>query len=171
MLGIDRRVLSAAWTLFLFALALLVLYQIGHTLVIFALALFLAHLLAPAVEFVYGFFPRRVPRVAALTVVYLALIGILVAIGMTLVPKIGEQAAALAGRLPDALKSDPLANVPLPHWLEPARAKLNEMVTTRLEDLGKDILPVLSGAGREILNGIGSVLSLILIPILSFFFI
>src|SRR5690348_10069831 len=150
MLGIDRRVLSAAWTLFLFALALLVLYEIGHTLVIFTLALFLAHLLAPAVEFVYKYLPRRVPRVAALTVVYLALIGILVAIGMTLVPKIGEQAAALAGRLPDALKNDPLAHIPLPSWLEPARSKLNDMIVARLEDLGKDILPMLTGASKEI---------------------
>ena len=171
MLGIDRRVLSAAWTLFVFALVLVVLYEIGHTLVIFTLALFLAHLLAPAVEFVYKYLPRRVPRVAALTVVYLALIGILVAIGMTLVPKIGEQAAALAGRLPDALKNDPLAHIPLPSWLEPARSKLNDMIVARLEDLGKDILPMLTGASKEILSGIGSLLSLILIPILSFFFI
>lgn len=171
MFGIDRRVLSAAWTLFLFALVLTVLYLIGHTLVLFTLALFLAHLLAPLVEFVYGIFPRRVPRVAALAIVYLVLIGILTAIGATLLPKIGEQAAALAGRMPEAMKSDPLAHVPLPAWLEPARSKLNDMAVARLEDLGRDILPVLSGASREILTGIGSLLSLILIPILSFFFI
>ena len=50
MLGIDRRALKVGWTLFLFALVLGALYEIRHTLVIFALALFLAHLLSPVVE-------------------------------------------------------------------------------------------------------------------------
>jgi predicted PurR-regulated permease PerM len=171
MLGIDRRVLSAAWTLFLFALVLAVLYTIGHTLVLFALALFLAHLLGPVVEFVYQFFPRKVPRVAALAIVYLLLIGILAALGATLVPKVAEQAAALASRLPDAIKTDPLAHIWLPAWLEPVRDKVNQLLMTRVQDLEQDFVPILTGASKEILSGIGSLLSLILIPILSFFFI
>lgn len=57
MLGIDRRVLSAAWTLFLFVLVLVCLYEISHTLVIFALALFMSNLLSPVVEMVQRGFP------------------------------------------------------------------------------------------------------------------
>ena len=56
MIGIDRTALKMVWTVFLFALIVALVYQIRHTLMIFALALFFSHLLAPVVDF----FERRV---------------------------------------------------------------------------------------------------------------
>ena len=57
MLGIDRRVLQTAWTLFLFLFTLAAIYEIRRTLVLFALALFLANLLSPVVERVHWLIP------------------------------------------------------------------------------------------------------------------
>src|SRR4249920_2664844 len=108
MLGIDGRVLRAVWTAFLFALLIALLYLARHTLVIFTLAIFLAHLLAPLVDRVERHTPKRISRNVSLTIVYLALIALALAILIPVGAKIGEQASALAGRLPDALRSDPL---------------------------------------------------------------
>jgi predicted PurR-regulated permease PerM len=103
--------------------------------------------------------------------VYVALTGLVIVAGSILVPKIAEQAAALASKLPDAIKTDPLARMPLPVWMEPLRTQLNNVVMSRIEDIGKAVLPMLSDAGKELVTGIGSILSFILIPILSFFFL
>jgi predicted PurR-regulated permease PerM len=171
MLGIDRRVLKAAWTLFLFALALAAIYFTGRTLILFLLALFLAHLLSPVVDRVQRFLPRRGRRIASLAIVYLALAGILASIAIPVGSKIGEQAAILAAKLPGALQADPLGRLPLPVWLEPQRAALNQFVRDRVAQLGEGVLPTLSSAGRQILSGLGSLLSVLLIPILSFLFL
>jgi predicted PurR-regulated permease PerM len=171
MLGVDRHALKAAWTVFLFALAVVLVYVIRGTLVVFALALFLAHLLAPAVDLVASFVPRRVSRTAALGILYLLIIAIAVALLIPVGSKIGEQAASLATRLPDAIKQDPLAHLPLPGWLEAARPRLTELLRARMEELGQGVLPILSRAGEQILLGLGSLLTLILVPILSFFFV
>jgi predicted PurR-regulated permease PerM len=171
MLGIDRRVLSAAWTLFLFVLVLVCLYEISHTLVIFALALFMSNLLSPVVEMVQRGFPRGMSRPLALAVVYLVLLGVMASAAILIGARIAEQATGLAGRLPQAIEEDPLGHLPLPRWLEPARAKVNEAVRDRMDALDKDVLPMLSDAGKQVLTGVGSALSLILVPILSFFFL
>jgi len=171
MLGVDRGTLNAAWTVFLFALVVALIYVIRETLLIFALALFLAHLLSPAVDLVVRFVPRRVSRTAALGILYLLLFAGGIALLIPIGSKIGEQAASLAARLPDALKTDPLANLPLPAWLEAARPRLTDLLRTRMAELGQNVLPLLSRAGEQILLGLGSLLSFILVPILSFFFV
>ncbi len=171
MLGIDRRVLRTAWTLFLFVLVLVTIYEISHTLVIFVLALFLAHLLSPVLELMHRIFPRSLSKGVALALVYLVLLGALGSVVFLVGSRIGEEAAGLATQLPDAIKGDPLARLPLPAWLEPAREKVNTVVRARMEELDQNILPIMSDAGKQILTGIGSALSLILVPILSFFFL
>jgi predicted PurR-regulated permease PerM len=172
MLGLDRRALQVAWTLFLFAVVAGVIYEIRHTLMIFTLALFLAHLLAPIVEFVERWVPARVSRTAVLGIVYVLLLAILVSVTIPIGSRIAEQAAGLAGRLPEAMKQqDPLTRLPIPAWLEPMRPRLTELIRARVDELDQEVLPFLSKAGAEILTGIGNLLSLILIPILSFFFL
>lgn len=171
MLGIDRRTIRVVWTILLFALLLGAIYAVRRTLMIFVLALFFSHLLAPVVEAGRGFFPKRVPRAAVLALVYVLLVAGLVAAAIPVFSRIGEQAAALASKLPGAMKQDPLARVPMPAWLEPVRPRLNAVIRDRANDLDRDVLPLLSSAGSHILSGIGSLLSVILIPILSFFFL
>jgi len=171
MLGIDRRTLQVAWTLFLFGLTLFVIYEIGHTLIIFAVALIFSHLLSPVVNFVERQFPARVPRVASLLIVYVALLGVLAAAIFPIASRLSDEAAQLASRLPDVVQSDPLANMPIPRWLEPLRPQVTQFVQQRLSNAGQSIEPMLGHLGGKLLNGIGSVLGVVLIPILAFFFL
>jgi predicted PurR-regulated permease PerM len=171
MLGIDGRVLRAVWTAFLFVLFVAIVYLARHTLVIFVLAIFLAHLIAPLVDRVERHTPRRVSRALSLTIVYLVLAAVALAIMIPLGAKIGEQASALAGRLPDALKGDPLSSFPLPGWLETWRPRLTEFVRDQASGLGDTALPLLREIGPGILSGLGNLLAVVLIPILSFFFL
>jgi predicted PurR-regulated permease PerM len=172
MLGLDGRVLRAVWTAFLFALAVAIVYLAGHTLVIFALAIFLAHLIAPLVDRVERWIPRRVvSRTVALVIVYIALTGAALAVLIPVGAKIGEQASMLAGRLPDAIRQDPLSRLPLPAWLETWRPRLTEFLAEQTTGLGDRVLPMLQEIGPGILSGLGTLVALTLIPILSFFFL
>jgi|GraSoiStandDraft_16_1057320.scaffolds.fasta_scaffold70020_4 predicted PurR-regulated permease PerM len=171
MLGLSQRVIQAAWTLFVFALLLIVIYRIGRTLVIFALALIFAHLLAPVVEFIERHVPERVPRIAVLATVYVVLVGVLISTMIPISSRIGEEAAALANRLPEVMQQDPLGHLPMPGWLEPLRPQLTAVLRDRLGDLDQTILPLLSKASTHIITGIGAVMGAVLIPILSFFFL
>jgi predicted PurR-regulated permease PerM len=98
-------------------------------------------------------------------------VGVLVSIAIPIGSRIIEQAAGLASKLPAAIQEDPLSRLPLPAWLEAGRPRLNQAIRDRMEELDKDVLPMLSSAGGQIVSGIGNVLSVILIPILSFFFL
>jgi predicted PurR-regulated permease PerM len=172
MLGLDRRTLRVVWTVFLFLLLLGAIYEVRRTLVMFGLALFFAHLLAPIVEFAERFVHARVPRTVVLVLVYVLLIAILVSAMIPVVSRIAEEAAVLASRLPAAMQQeDPLSRIPIPAWLDPLRPRVLAIIRDRIADLDQQVLPLLSEAGERILTGIGNVLSVILIPILSFFFL
>jgi len=168
MLGIDGRALRVVWTVFLFALVAAFVYLIRSTLVVFTLAVFLAHLLGPLVNRVERWLAPRIPRTLALGVVYLALVGGALAILIPVGAKIGQQAAALASKLPEALQQDPLGHLPLPSWLEELRPDLTSKLRTSVEELGNTMLPVLKQIGASIVAGLGNLLAVVLIPVLSF---
>ncbi|HSP68456.1 MAG TPA: AI-2E family transporter [Bryobacteraceae bacterium] len=171
MLGLDGRVLRAVWTVFLFALVIALIYLARHTLVIFTLAIFLAHLLAPLIDRIEGLVPRRISRTVVLAVVYLALLGAALAVLIPVGARIGEEASALAGRLPEALKADPLSRMPLPAWLEAWRPRMTGFIREQTTGFGDQVLPMLKQLGPGILSGLGNLVAVILIPILSFFFL
>jgi predicted PurR-regulated permease PerM len=77
----------------------------------------------------------------------------------------------LAGKLPDALKQDPVSSLWLPSWLEPSRPRLAELLQNRISELDQEVLPLLTRAGTQIVSGLGTVLSLVLVPVLGFFFL
>jgi predicted PurR-regulated permease PerM len=171
MLGLDQRALRIVWTVFLFALAVVGVYVVRHTLVTFALALFLAHLISPIVTLVDRFTPVQVPRNAALGIVYVVLIGAFIATMIPLGSAIAEDATSLARKLPDLLKEDPLGRLPLPGWLEPIRARLVEAIKQWLNQVSENAVPLISRLAGQLLSGLGAVVSAVLIPILAFFFI
>ena len=171
MLGIDRRALSIAWTLFLFALALVVVYASGRVIIVFAVALLFAHLLSPVVNFIESRHLFRLPRVFSLLIVYLFLIAIIVAVTIPLGERISHEAASFARRLPDVIQRNPLETLPIPGWLEPWRPEVNAFVHDRFSDIGQRIGPMLSSAGTQIVTGLGTLLTVVLVPILAFFFL
>jgi predicted PurR-regulated permease PerM len=171
MLGTDPRTLKIAWTLFLSALLLILLYQIRSIIIVFALALFLAHLLAPLVDLVVRLFAGKIHRTASLAIAYVIFIGVIVSLGILIGSTIVQQASTLASRIPQTVQSNPLERFPLPSWLEGERATLNQFVDRGLEQLGAAIIPNLSQAARDVLTGLNGLLIVILIPILSFLFL
>ncbi|MBV8843030.1 MAG: AI-2E family transporter [Bryobacterales bacterium] len=170
MLGIDDRALRVFWTLFVLALVLFVIYKIAGTLIVFALAIFLAQLLSPLVDFAERIFPGRYRRVLAIIVVYAVMIGITVAIAIPIGSNIAQQAVAFAERLPEILKSNPLQHIRLPNWLEPERDSLNEYLSGAIQQFGSNI-PSVTEASRRIMTGAESVLNAVLIPIIGFMFL
>src|SRR5579862_1885146 len=93
MLGLDRRALSAAWSVFLFVLAVALVYIMSHTLMVFALAVFLAHLISPAVELVERHTPRyHLSHAVASGITYLLLFAVSAAVIIPVGAIIGEQA-------------------------------------------------------------------------------
>lgn len=171
MLGLDARVLRAIWTAFLFLLAVALVYLARGTIAIFTLAIFLAHLIAPLVDRVERHTPKSISRTLSLAIVYLVLLGIAFAVLVPVGAKIGDQASALAARLPDAIKSDYLSRIPLPRWLEAWRPQITIFLAQQTVGLGDTALPLLKKLGPGILAGLGNVVAAVLIPILSFFFL
>jgi len=115
--------------------------------------------------------PRGMSRNMALAAVYLALLGAAAAVVIPVTTQVAQQAAALAGRLPELVQNDPLERIPLPAWLEAQRPALTESVRERVRELDQAVLPAMEAVGTGILSGLGNVLAAVLIPILSFFFL
>jgi predicted PurR-regulated permease PerM len=172
MLGLDARAAKAAWTVFLVALAIFTVYEARGPIVVFVLALFFAYLIAPAVDFSMRHVARGKSKALALAVVYVLMVGILVAIGAALAGKIAEEAANLATQLPQYMTNqDPLAALPFPGWLEPLREKIIVAARDQLKNLDEAALPLIRGALTQVLSQAGNALTAILIPILAFFFL
>lgn len=167
MLGIDPRALRVAWTLFLFSIVVVGAFWIRETLVEFAIAIFLAYLLAPVIGLVERLVPKR--RVLALALVYVVLLALLVTAGINLVSRIAEQAASLAALLPAMIENPHMPEIPLPDWAVPYKAKVMEAAQKEARALSTSAVPFLQRAGGQLLSGLGSIISLILIPILTFF--
>jgi predicted PurR-regulated permease PerM len=148
---------------------LLIAYWIRATLMVFAAAIFLAYMLAPVVWLLERFVKRR--RTLALGLVYVLLIGALVGLGFALIPKLAAEATSLATRLPALLASGKFATLPLPGWAEPAREQVMEAMRREAANLQSSVVPFIQRLSTEILSGVGYLLFVILVPILTFFFL
>ncbi|HSU33535.1 MAG TPA: AI-2E family transporter [Bryobacteraceae bacterium] len=167
--GLDNRALRVVWTVFLFGLLLAVVYFIRGTLLLFAGSIFFAYMLSPVVSVVERFFGKR--RNLALAIVYVLLIGLLIGIGINLVPTIADEATSLAKRLPALVTGGSWAKIPLPAFLEPVREKIIDLLSKEAVQLQTSVVPFLQQAGPRILSGLGAVVPAILVPILAFFFL
>ncbi|HEX4230422.1 MAG TPA: AI-2E family transporter [Bryobacteraceae bacterium] len=165
MLGIDSRALQVVWTIFLFGLLLAIVYFIRDTLILAGASIFFAYMILPVVDAVERLMPKR--RNLALGIVYLLLIGGLVTIGIQLVSTIADEATSLAVRLPGLVNHGKLLdNVPMPDWL---RARVVQVLSKEATNFESSVVPFLQHAGAQILSGLGSLLPIILVPILAFF--
>jgi predicted PurR-regulated permease PerM len=171
MIGLDRRAARAAWTVLLILLAVVVVYVIRKTLILFVLALLLAHLLSPIVDFIARHTPRRISRNLALAIVYVLLLAFLSAAAVGIGSQVVNQATALASKVPDWLKEGSETAMPIPAWLDPVREHILNWLRDETASLSSQAVPFLRKAGMDIISGIGNLVMFILIPILSFFFL
>lgn len=170
MLGIEPRAARATWTVILIALAVFVLYQVRRVLFVLFAAVLLAYLLAPVLELLNRFTRRRLSRALSLAVVYLLLIGTVIALGAVIGSRVSEEAAALAARFPgwvQGLESN--FEAPQPAWLAPAKSAVLAAVREKLENLGREALPLLQKATAGLMSLVGGLIVLVIVPVLSFF--
>jgi predicted PurR-regulated permease PerM len=169
MLGIDERALRIAWTIFLFALLLAIVYYIRSTILLFAGAIFFAYMLAPVVALMTRYVSKR--QNLALAIVYSLFIGVLVLLGFELIPRLASEAMSLLTKLPSLVSGGQLTQLPLPKWLEPMRTQLIATLNKEATNLQASAVPVLQQMGTRILNGLSQIVPAILVPILAFFFL
>lgn len=172
MLGLDSRAARAAWSVFVVVLALAAIYWVRRTLLIFTVALLLAYLVSPLVNLVNRVARGRVSRDLCLAGVYIVLIAALVTALGAIGSRVVDEAANLASRLPDLVKTlDQPVSLPLPEWVKPVKISLLASLRTFLEQHTKDALPLIQRLGKELLSLLGNLVFLVLVPILSFFFL
>lgn len=164
---------------FLVEAVLWVFYALTGILLVVVLAIFFAYLIAPLVELVRRAFTTRgrehlMPRGLAIGVVYLVMFGSLTLAVVLLLPRVGNQLAELAQKVPDYLTSartraESLNAISRQLNLPPKlREAASEKINASLTDIGNHL------ANEGLVNTV-NVLSyvpwLILVPILAFFFL
>jgi len=169
MFGIDEKALRVTWTVFLFTFLLVVVYEIRETLLVFAGAIFFAYILSPIVALIERFLPKR--RTVALGLVYVVLLGAMVGLGFALIPRLASEATSLFTRLPAIVMSGRWATLPLPSWADPVRGQIMDALRKWASGLEEHAVPFIQEAGSQILTGVSSLVPMILVPILAFFFL
>jgi len=167
MLGLDKKIAKYAWTVLLVSVIAIALYLIRETLLLFVIAVLFAYLLWPVVSFL----DRRLPGRStwpSLTIVYLLLIGILIAAGVEIGTRISEQANALIARGPELIsKLEP----PPPGAIQGIGAKIVGELRKQLAEHSREVILPLSNWLLSVLSHAEVILTIVLVPILSFFFL
>lgn len=172
MLGIDARVARAAWTVLLVGLSAIVLYRIRRTVLIFTIALLLAYLLSPLVQLLDRVTPKKFPRSLSLASVYALLLLVTISVGGAVGSRIFEDAAQLASKVPEWFRGeDAIQRLPAPAWLEPWKEQALAAVRSHLETNAKEVVPLLREIGERVISVVGNLGFVVLVPILSFFFL
>ena len=171
MLGLDRRTASYTWTVVFILLLLGVVYLIRETLFIFVVALLFAYLLWPLVKFLDRRLPGR-SKVLALAIVYLSLVGLLIVIGIAIGSRVVLQANALAARVPELLsRLEQPAEATAAPSVQTVKSTVISTLQKQLADHSRDLLSLLPNAALGVLSHAGSLIFIVLVPILSFFFL
>ncbi len=172
MLGLDYRVARATWTVLLILLLAVTVYLIRQTLLLFVVAIMFAYLLWPMVDFLDRHLPGR-SRAPALALVYLVLVSILVVLGLQIGSRVTAEAVSLVKRIPEfTAKAKGTAERSV-DYVGPrsVRETVIEFVQSQIAQHSEDLVAFLPGVGWKALSYAGSLVFLILVPILSFFFL
>jgi predicted PurR-regulated permease PerM len=169
MLGLDS--LAARYT-FTAAVVLFLLYGIfviRGVLFVLTISIMLAYLLYPLVDLVNRYLPSR-SRTPALAIVYLALIGILAALGITIGSQAADEAKSLSDQAPaliERLKQAPSPGTP--QGLQSVKETVLGAVQSYVYGHYKDFASFLPGLTLRVLKASTNLLYVVIIPIVSFF--
>jgi predicted PurR-regulated permease PerM len=166
MLGFEARAARYAWTVICILLLIGSVYLIRETLFIFVVALLFAYLLWPLVHFLEQRLPGR-SKLPSLAIVYLALLGILIIVGVEIGARIAGQANALGSRIPELLAK---LDQPIGIGGSIGMRVLAE-IQRQMAEHSRDLLLPLSNAVLGLLSHAEILLFIVLVPILSFFFL
>ena len=170
MLGLSSQAARYTWTAALVLLLLYAVYTIRSTLFILTISILFAYLLYPLVDFLNSHLSSR-SRTPALAIVYLALIGLLVFLGVEVGSQAAEQAASLSQRAPEFLEK--LKTTPPPGTSSGAVTSLQQTVIGTIESYVykhyNEFVAFLPKITLEVLRASTNLIYLVIIPVLSFF--
>jgi len=163
-LGIDSRVIRIVWT----AAVCYALWSVRGTLFLFAVAILFAYVLLPLVETVNRrVVPKR--RGWALAIVYILAIAAIGA-ALTLVGTFAaQQAKALAKAIPGWYNRLSTNQINWPPSIRPYAERAVEELNVYVQTHTEDILGAVSSAGLQLMGAVGSIVSVIVVLVLSFF--
>ena len=171
MLGFDRRAASYAWSVILVVLLLVLVFLIRRTLFVFVLAILFAYLLAPLVDLLNRFLPMNRTRTPALALAYVIVVGVLVVVVVQIGSRVVEEANALIQTFPDLLAK---WQAPTP-GATPEVNSMKEQILSRVREQlysgTSNLLALLPKAGLKVISLASHVIDVIIVPILSFFFL
>ena len=169
MLGLDGRAARYTWTVVFILLLLRVVYLIREALFIFVVALLFAYLLWPLVKLLDRWLPGR-SKALALGLVYVSLIALLIVIGIAVGSRVVQQANALATRVPELLsRLEPPAEVIAAPSVQTVKVTVISTLRKQLAAHSRDLLSLLPNVALGVLSHAGSLIFIVLVPILSFF--
>jgi predicted PurR-regulated permease PerM len=170
--GVDLRAARVAWTVALVAIALYCVYAVRTTLLVTVFAVFFSYVVYPLFEFAHRQLGRRLSRSAVLGLVFALVIGLIVLAGAMFGSPVADQAASLGRELPRLLDPDTLARrLPLPGFLEPFRARLIGLARSLVHGGQSQALPAARQIGAGLWHAAGSLIYLVVVPVLSFLMI
>ena len=169
MLGIDRTAARCTWTAAVIILAIVLVYEVRAALFVFIVAVLFAYLLSPLVNLVNRMLPASSTRTRtpALAIAYLLVIGLLVWGGVELGSRVGQQANTLLARIPELVARARQLTPQAGSWL----GTVLSTIENQFEEHTKDIVSLLPEVGRRVLSAAGSLIVIVIVPILSFFFL
>ena len=172
----TRSILRALVLVLLTAGVLWLLYLLRGIVLLIVLSIFFAYLIAPIVEGAHaplplGGRPRRLPRSAAIVLVYVGFVIVLVVAGWALVPRVGAQLTELGKAVPSYLALQRERARSLDSWYQ--RSHLPPAVRATLDNLGGRALGALAARGEQLsadaLAALRYLPWLVLIPVIAFF--
>jgi predicted PurR-regulated permease PerM len=169
MFGIDERVARYTWTIIAMLMVLAILDKIYDTVFAFIVAVLFAYLLSPIVEYLNRRLPGR-SRVPALAIVYVVLVGLVIWGLFEVVTRALAEASVLAAKLPGLLSKFEQSR-----GLRAGSASLRSAILAELsKQLAEHSNALASIAPKAALKAVSlarDLAFLILVPILSFFFL
>jgi predicted PurR-regulated permease PerM len=162
-----RRMVETVLTVTVIALVLAAIWAAREALMLVYVSGLIAMGFAPLVQMIERPRPndhRRVPRWLAILVIYLAIVGVFVIVGLMVIPPLVAQASALWDRLPDDFNR--LQSFLIRYKLLTRRITLAEAVSNAPSGSGSNAVGTVLVALSSV---VGGVFALITILILSFY--
>ena len=171
MLGFDRRAARYTWTAATVVLLLLMVYLVRRTLFVFILAILFAYLLAPLVNLLDRLLPASRTRTPALALAYMMVVAILVVVVIQIGSRIVDEANTLIKTVPDLLAKLQQPAVEVAPGTSSIKEEVLAKVRQELLQGTSNLLSALPRAGLKVLSLATNLIDVVIVPILSFFFL
>lgn len=172
MLGLDLRTARIVWTVFVIGLVLFLIYIARSTVLVVIFAILFSYFIYPLIGAIERLMPRRVPRAVIISISFALALGVIAVVVSIIGPRVVDEATKLGQKIPELVK-DPHAasHFPLPHVLEPLRARIISFVQEQVQDGTGKALPIAKSIGTTVVHAAGNLIYIVLIPVLSFLLI